>query len=77
MENRIKLERMMKVIKRAQEGLICSERDFDLRVLFPKLNEILKEYDIKFDPKIVVPSDNSLVAALDSYSHTSIYCNHS
>jgi len=79
MENRIKLERMMKVVKRAQEGPICSERDFDLKVLAPKLNEILKEYDIKFDPKIVVPSDNSLAddvfeAALDLYCHTGTYC---
>jgi len=73
------LDGIIEVAKRAQEGPICLEKDFDLRVLTPKLNEVLKNYDIKFDPKIVVPSDNSLAddvfeAALDLYCYTGTYC---
>jgi methylamine--corrinoid protein Co-methyltransferase len=66
-------------MKRAETGPICIEKDFDLKILRPKLKEVIEEYNIKFDPKIVVPTDDSLAdavyhAAIDLYLETGTLC---
>jgi methylamine--corrinoid protein Co-methyltransferase len=71
--------RIKEVLERAEEGPICEEREFDLKILVPKLNEVIKEYDIKFDPDNIIPSDNSLAddlykAAFKLYLETGTYC---
>jgi len=52
--------RLNQLLERVETGPICTERDFDLRILYPKLRSLIKEYDLKFDPAEIVPSDNSL-----------------
>ncbi len=69
----------LEVVDRALTGKICSERDFDLKILVPKLREVVKEYDIKYDADIIIPSDDSLAdavfdAAIDLYSDVGTYC---
>ena len=56
--------RLNQLLERVETGPICTERDFDLRMLTPKLRSLIKEYDIKFDPEEIVPSDDSLADAL-------------
>ncbi|MFX1283173.1 MAG: monomethylamine:corrinoid methyltransferase [Promethearchaeota archaeon] len=64
--------RINEVLDRAQNGPICLEGDFDLKLLVPELRRVVKEYDICFDPAIPVPQDNTLAdslwkAAMDLY----------
>ena len=71
--------RINEVLARAETGPICTEKDFDLKVLFPRLQEVIKEYDIKFDPENIVPSDDSLAddvwkAALELYLDVGTLC---
>jgi len=71
--------RINEVLSRAETGPICTEKDFDLKVLFPKLQEVIKEYKIKFDPENIVPSDDSLAddvwkAALELYLDVGTLC---
>jgi len=67
------------VLDRMEQGPICSEHDFDLRILHPKLQEVIRQHDIKFDSDSPVPCDDALAdevfkAALDLYSHTGTLC---
>lgn len=71
--------RINEVLKRAEEGPICLERDFDLRILYSKLQNVIKEHDIRFDPEVIIPSDNSLAddlweAALELYLEVGTLC---
>jgi len=66
-------------MNRAITGKPCSERDYDLKIFSTKLREVVKEYDIKYDPENLVPSDNSLAdnifkAAFDFYCEVGTYC---
>ncbi len=51
---------LLDVMERAFTGKPCTERDYDLNIFSKKLKEIVKEYDIKYDPDNPVPSDNSV-----------------
>ena len=67
------------VLDRIEQGPICTERDFDLRVLHPKLQEVIREHDIRFDPDNPISSDDGLAdeifkAALELYLHTGTLC---
>ncbi|HMK84042.1 MAG TPA: monomethylamine:corrinoid methyltransferase [Candidatus Bathyarchaeia archaeon] len=53
--------RISEVLDRAETGPICSEKDFDLKILLPKLKDVIKKYDIHFDPENIVVDDDSLV----------------
>ena len=71
--------RIPEILRRAEKGPLCMEKDFDTKILFPKIRELIKEYDIKFDRETVVPSDNSLAddlwkAGLELYLHTGTLC---
>jgi methylamine--corrinoid protein Co-methyltransferase len=71
--------RIKEVLERAEEGPICEEREFDLRILTPKLNEVIKKYDIRFDPDNIIQSDDSLAddlyeAALELFLEIGTYC---
>ena len=70
---------LSQVIERAEEGPVSSEKDFDLRILAPKLNEVVKEYDIHFDREQIIPSDDSLAddlwkAAFELYLEVGTFC---
>ena len=71
--------RIQEVIERAESGPICLERDFDLKILYSKIQELLDKYDIRFDPENVVPTDDSMAddlweAGLELYLHTGTLC---
>ena len=40
--------RFWDVITRINSGMFCLEKDFDLKILTPALQEIIKAYDIKY-----------------------------
>jgi len=67
------------VLERSLTGPIALERDFDLKLLVPKVQEVVKEYGIKYDGESVVPSDDSLAddvfeAAIELYAAVGTYC---
>ena len=69
----------MEVIDRALKGPFYSERDFDLKVFVPRLKEIIKKYEIKYDPENPIPSDNDLAdrlfkAGVEFYANVGTYC---
>ena len=71
--------RINEVLDRAETGPICTERDFDLKILRPKLKDVIKKYDIQYDPENVVPDDDSLVddvwkAAFELYAEVGTFC---
>ena len=70
---------MKEILQRAETGSFCLEKDFDLKLLIPEVRRVIKEYEIRFDPEIIIPNDNSLAddvfnAALDLYLETGTYC---
>jgi len=71
--------RINEVLDRAETGPICLEKDFELKVLVPKLKQVIKQYDIRYDPENPVPSDDSLAddlwkAALNLYLQVGTLC---
>jgi methylamine--corrinoid protein Co-methyltransferase len=71
--------KIIEVIKRAEDGPICMEKDFDFSIMRLKLKELIADHDIRYDPDILVPSDDSLAdavfnAALELYLETGTYC---
>ncbi len=48
------------VIDRAMSGRYCSEQEFDMEVLVPKVQEVVSKYKIKYDPENPIPSDDDL-----------------
>ena len=48
------------VLDRAMTGPHCPESDFEMKVLFPKIQEVVSKYDIKYDPDNPVPADDTL-----------------
>lgn len=70
---------LAQVVERAEEGPICTERDFDLKILGPKLIDVVKKYGIHFDREQMIPSDDSLAddlwkAGLELYLETGTLC---
>ena len=69
------------IVKRSLNGPYYTEKDFDLKVMVPKLREVLKKYDIgSYVPgEAVVPNDDELAdrvfeAALELCAGTGCYC---
>jgi methylamine--corrinoid protein Co-methyltransferase len=52
-------DRLVEVHQRSRTGQFMKEVEFDL-LLAKHTNELLKEYDISFDPNVVVPADDDL-----------------
>jgi len=51
---------ILDVMHKALEGKPMSETDYQLRLFASKVQEKVKEYDIKFDPETPIPDDPSL-----------------
>ena len=71
--------RMNEVLDRAETGPICLEKDFELKVLVPRIKDVIKQYDMKYDPENLVPSDDSMAddlwkAALELYLEVGTLC---
>lgn len=47
--------------RRAETGPIIKEKDFILRRYWPRLKELIREYDIRYDPENPVPTDDTLL----------------
>jgi len=71
--------RINEVLDRAETGPFCLEKEYDLKLLRTKLKSVIEEYEIKFDPDSIVPSDDSLAddvwrAGLDLYLDVGTLC---
>jgi len=69
----------LEVLERATDGPIMSVKDFDMKVFIPKVREVVKKYDFRFDPKTPCPWDDDLAdriyqAAMDLYVDVGTYC---
>jgi len=56
--------RINEVLDRAENGPVCLEKDYDLKLLVFELKRVIQEYDITFDPATPVLEDRSLVDSL-------------
>ncbi|MFX1285578.1 MAG: monomethylamine:corrinoid methyltransferase [Promethearchaeota archaeon] len=70
---------LIDVMRRAETGPICLEKDFDRNKLRIKLQEVIKEYNISYNPDFLIPNDNDLAdalfnAALDLYLEIGTLC---
>ena len=52
--------RLWEIQDRSNTGPFCDENDFLPKIFAQKLKEIIKKYDIRYDPKTPVPSDDAL-----------------
>jgi len=71
--------RIPTVLDRSETGPICLERDFDIRLLYPKVREMVKKHSISFDPENVIPADDSMAdelwkAGLELYLDVGTLC---
>ena len=66
------------VIRRGELGPKVAERDFDMKHVALKIIELQKEHGIKYDPNVIIPSDNSLAdsvwqAGIELLVHSGVY----
>ena len=67
------------VLNRAcNTGVETNARDFDMKI-FKLASRLVSEYDIKYDPEIYVPNDNSLAddvwrAGFELFQEVGVYC---
>jgi methylamine--corrinoid protein Co-methyltransferase len=69
----------LEVIDRAMTGRYCKETDFNMKVLVPKLAEVVAKYGIEYDPQTPVPHDDDLAdrvfqAGFELYRDVGLYC---
>lgn len=50
----------LEILKRAETGPHCFKKDFDLKFLSPKVRELVKEHDIRYERGEPIPSDDSV-----------------
>ena len=67
------------VIDRAMTGPHCPESDFEMKVLYPKIQEVVGKYSIQYDPDNPIPADDDLAdrvfnAGFDLYQEVGLYC---
>jgi hypothetical protein len=70
---------LLEIMDRALEGPFTSENDFDLKIFVPTLREVLKKYEIKYDPENPLPCDDDLAdrifkAGIELFAEVGIYC---
>lgn len=67
------------VLDRAMTGPHCPESDFEMKVLFPKIQEVAGKFGIKYDSDNPVPADDDLAdrvfqAGFELYHDVGLYC---
>ncbi len=67
------------IVKRALNGPYYAEQDFAMKVVVPKLREVVAKYDIRYDPETPVPDDDKLAddvfqAGLELCAEAGCYC---
>lgn len=70
---------LLELWKRSESGPEVGEKEFDMKILPRKLEELRREYGIRYNPEEVVPSDASLAkavyeAALKLLCSVGVYC---
>lgn len=53
-----KYAKFFNICEKAITGTIMSEKDFDIKVLMPKLSELARKYGVKCDKENPVPCDD-------------------
>lgn len=71
--------RLIEVLKRAEEGPIIDEKDFEAKLIRSTIKHLVEKYKIKFSKNTIVPSDNELAdriyeAALEFAVEVGMYC---
>lgn len=71
--------KLFKYWNRAENGPMMTEKDFDLKVYWPKLQEVVKKYKIEYNPDEVVPqsvelADNIFKAARELFLECGVFC---
>ena len=72
-------QNFLDIFKKALDGPVMTENDFEMRRFMPKVNEIVKKYGIKYDKENPVPEDDSAAdnlfeAAVEFLKEVGIYC---
>jgi methylamine--corrinoid protein Co-methyltransferase len=70
---------LIEIMDRALEGPFTLENDFDLNIFVPKLREVVKKYEIKYDPENPLSCDDDLAdrvfkAGIELFAHSGVYC---
>jgi len=70
---------ILDVYEKALQGPIMTENEFDMRVFVPQVRRVVKEYEIRYDARNPVPTDDAMAdrvyeAAVDLVSSTGVYC---
>ena len=66
------------VLERCSKGQRMQEGDYDT-LLYSSVSELVEKYDIKFDPEMLVPADDSLAdrayqAGFELFERVGFYC---
>ena len=70
---------MVEICRRCGDGPLMKEKEFDIQVVFSKMKEVIRKYEIKCDPQNPVPDDDELAdrvfeAAVDFLVEVGGYC---
>lgn len=71
--------RLTEVLHRAESGPIIEEKEFERRLVAPTIKRLADHYDIAFDDRTLVPSDDDLAdrvfqAGLDFAAEVGLFC---
>jgi methylamine--corrinoid protein Co-methyltransferase len=47
--------------RRAETGKVCPVRKFETEIFYPRVKELVKEYDIRYDAEYIVPTDTTMI----------------
>lgn len=69
--------RLLEIIKRSETGPFMREADFD-RLLTRSVRELVQTYSLKFDPQVLIPTDEDMAtrlfqAAVDLFTDLGVY----
>ena len=56
--------RLLGVLDRAETGPIMDEKEFEKILVAPTSKRLVKQYEIKRDPNVIVPSDDDMADRL-------------
>lgn len=71
--------RLTEVLDRAESGPIVEEKEFEHKLVAPTIKRLVDEYDVAFDDRTLVPSDDDLAdrvfqAGLDFAAEVGLFC---
>ena len=70
---------LLSVLDKAERGPVIDQKDFDRILVGRKISELVEEFDIHWDPEVMVPHDENLAdrlfqAGMKLASDTGVYC---